>query len=82
MSRTITALVIHAEPRGTTKAGNPTYDVTLSVASEGWPGLITLPTEPDAAINYGITNVNFENQPHIFTLTRTNKIESAIPAGV
>lgn len=82
MTRQITALVVNAEYRGTTRSANPTYDVTLSVATEGWPGLITLPTKPDAAINYGITNVDLENIPHIFTLTRTNQIESAIPAGI
>lgn len=79
---TITALVAHVEYRGTTKAGNPTYDVILSVASEGWPGLVTLPTKPDAAINYGITNAELECIPHIFTLTRSHQIESAIPAGI
>lgn len=79
---TITALVIAVESRSTSANGNPTYDVTLSVATSGWPGTITLATKPDASINYGITNPEFFNEPHVFTLTKKNQIESAIPAGI
>lgn len=82
MSTTITGLVTNVEPVRNTTNGNTVQRVTLSVASSGWPDVIELLTKPDSSIGQIIGNAEFREQPHIFTLNRALRIQSAIPAGI
>lgn len=82
MSTTITALVTNVERAGTTVNGNTVKRVTLSVADDGRPGVVEMLTARDSAIALEIENQEYRDIPHIFTLNRALRIQSAIPAGI
>lgn len=82
MSTTITALVIDVKRMNNTPSGNPIWEVTLSVASAGHPGVMQLRTQPDSSLAGRIDNKEFREKPHIFELTLAMRLRSAIPAGL
>ncbi len=80
MTSTIAGLVIETKYRGTTKNANPTYDVTLSTPTQGYPGTVTMSTKPDVALNYGITNSEYTERPHVFEVERGRLVRDLGPA--
>ncbi len=82
MSTTITALVTNVERVGATVNGKTVKRVTLSVADNGWPGVVEMLTARDSAIALEIENQEYRDIPHIFTISREMRIVSAIPAGI
>ena len=82
MSTTITALVTNVERVGATVNGNTVKRVTLSVADDGWPGVVEMLTARDSAIALEIENQEYRDTPHVFTISREMRIVSAIPAGI
>lgn len=82
MSTTITALVVDVKPVRNTDFGNTVKRVTLSVATEGHPGVVEMLTGRDSAIGASIENQEYRDIPHVFTISREMRIVSAIPAGI
>ena len=79
---TITGLVIDTKRVSTSAYGNPAYEVTISSATEGTDGIVTLRTMDNAGVAYCIGNSEYRDTPHIFHLTRAGRIRSAEPAGL
>lgn len=79
MTNTITGIVTHTERVGTSVNGNPTYLVELrdDTAPDG-SAYSSHRTMSDAMIAYAITNADYREQPHVFTLTRAGRIRSAM----
>lgn len=69
-THTITGIVTDVKRAGKTRNGNSTYDVTLSVATEGYPGTVTLRTKADASLNFCIANAEYREAPHVFGVER------------
>lgn len=67
---TVTGRVIAAKRVGTSAYGNPAYMVTLDNGE-------TYRTMDNAGIAYGITNPEYRDTAHVFTLTRAGRIRSA-----
>lgn len=70
MSGTLNALVIDTRRVGQTANGNPTFDVTLSTPTQGYPGTVTMRTKADASINGLIENSEYREKPHVFRVER------------
>ena len=75
MSTTITALVIDVKPVRNTDAGNTVKRVALSVATEGYPGVVEMLTGRDSAIGASIENQEYRDKPHVFTISRDLRIK-------
>lgn len=67
---TITGKVIATEYASTSYLGNPAYWVTLDNGE-------TYRTMDNAGLAYGITNPEYREDAHVFTLTRAGRIRSA-----
>lgn len=76
---TITGIVTHTERVGTSVNGNPTYQVEIrddnAAIGEAYSSHRTM---SDTMLAYAITNPEFKNEPHVFTLTRAGRLRSAI----
>ena len=72
--KTVTGIVIRIERLGCTVWGNPMHEVTLSIPTEGFDGIATFRISNDASLNYGINNAEYRDVPHVFVLTRANRI--------
>lgn len=73
-ARSVSGLVISIKHVGTSRNGNPTVRVTLSTATEGFPGVAEFLTTTDSMLAYGIGNAEYRDKPHIFGLTRANRL--------
>ena len=81
-AKTVTGRVIDAQRVSTSTYGNPTYMVTLAISAiDGVPAESSEPvnirTMDDAGLAYGITNPEYREVEHVFTLTRAGRIRSA-----
>ena len=74
---TITGLVTDIVRHGNTVNGNPILSVTLSTATAGRDGTTTLRVSHDSSISLEIENREYRETPHVFTLTRADRIASA-----
>lgn len=72
MVDTVTGRVTATKHASTSMYGNPAYCVTLDNGE-------TYRTMDNAMLAYGITNPEYREQPHVFTLTRAGRIRSAKP---
>lgn len=76
---TITGIVTHTKRVGTSVNGNPTYEVEIRNDNAPTGEAYSLHrTMSDAMIAYAITNPEYRNEPHVFTLTRAGRIRSAM----
>ena len=74
----ITGKVTDVKRAGTSGMGNPAYYVTLdAVSAEGADHSGTYRTMDNAGLAYGITNPEYREAEHVFTLTRAGRIRSA-----
>ena len=73
---TITALVISTKRVGTSRNGNPSYDVELG--SPTLPTGLVFRTQSDSSLAYEIGNAEYRDEPHTFALTRTGRISHVI----
>ena len=71
MSYTITGRVVATKHAGTSTMGNPSYWVTLDTGD-------IFRTSANAGIAYGITNRNFRDEAHVFSLTKAGRISGAM----
>lgn len=69
---TVTGKVVTTRHNSTSYYGNPQYAVTLDNGE-------TYLTSHDASIAYAITNREYRDYDHVFTLTRAGRIKSAKP---
>lgn len=69
---TVTGRVTATEHVSTSMYGNPAYNVTLDNGE-------TYRTMDNAMLAYAITNPEYRDHPHVFTLTRAGRIRSAKP---
>lgn len=77
---TITGVVTHTERIGTSTMGNPTYRVEIrddSKIDTNEPIYSSHKTMSNAMIGYAITNSEYRDTVHIFTLTTAGNIRSA-----
>ena len=71
MSHTITGRVVATKHAGTSNMGNPSYWVALDTGD-------IFRTSANAGIAYEITNRNFRDEAHTFTLTKAGRISGAM----
>lgn len=67
---TVTGKIVAAKRVSTSAYGNPAYMVTLDNGA-------TYRTMDNAGVAYGITNPEYREVDHVFTLTRAGRIRSA-----
>lgn len=67
---TVTGKIVSTEHASTSYMGNPAYWITLDNGE-------TYRTMDNAGLAYGITNPEYRETDHTFTLTRAGRIRSA-----
>lgn len=72
-NNTITGKVITTVHAGTSYYGNPAYWVTVETEAGD---TVTLRTQDNSGLAYGITNPGYREEAHTFTLTRANRIRT------
>jgi hypothetical protein len=84
-AKTITGLVLNTKRAGTSNYGNPSFDVTIRLTEiEGTPvtashdelRTVTVRTQSNSGIAYGIQNPEYRDQAHVFTLTPAGRIRN------
>ena len=81
-AQTITGKVIRTDRAGTSHMGNPSYDDTIRVETiDGTPVQgeqdVTVRTQSDSGLAYGITNLEYRELTHEFSLTKAGRIRTA-----
>lgn len=81
-AQTITGKVLDTKHVGTSKMGNPSYDVTVRLETiDGTPVQgeqdVTIRTQSDSSLAYGITNREYREETHEFALTKAGRIRTA-----
>lgn len=74
-NNTITGTVAATKHAGTSYCGNPAYWVTISTEAGD---TVTLRTQDNSGLAYGITNPVYRVEAHTFTLTRAGRIRTAV----
>ncbi len=72
--RSVTGIVTRVERVGTSRMGNPTMRVTLSTPTPPFDGVASFLTASDSSLAYGIENAEYRDKPHVFGLTRANRL--------
>lgn len=76
-NNTLTGTITATKHAGTSYYGNPAYWVTISTEAGD---TVTLRTQDNSGLAYGITNPEYRDEAHAFTLTRAGRIRSAVKA--
>ena len=84
-AKTVTGKVIDTKRAGTSSMGNPSFDVTLSITKidgtdTAQPYMVTIRTQSNAGLAYGIENREYRDSDHEYTLSRHGRIVSAVKA--
>ena len=78
---TITGKVIDTKRVGTSSMGNPTFDVVIRLETiDGTPVQgeqdVTIRTQSNSGIAYGIENSFYRDETHEYTLTKAGRLKS------
>lgn len=84
-AKTVTGKVVGTKHAGTSQMGNPSYDVTLSITKidgtdTAQPYMVTVRTQSNAGLAYGIENREYRDNDHEYTLSRHGRIVKAAKA--
>lgn len=84
-AKTITGKVVSTKRAGTSSMGNPSYDVTLSITKidgtdTAQPYMVTVRTQSNSGLAYGIGNREYKDTDHEYTLSRHGRIVKAVKA--
>lgn len=71
---TITGRVVGTRRAGTSRMGNPSFDVAIDTDY----GVEILTTATNADIAYGITNRNYRDTPHTFVTDKRGRITHTV----
>ena len=80
-AQTITGKVVDTKHVGTSSVGNPTFDVTIRLETiDGTPvqgeQVVTIRTQVNSGIAYGIGNSFYRDETHEYTLTKAGRLKS------